>query len=231
MTWIAILCIGVALGWALELLIDFLFWGRRNRRLEAQLTACRSDAQVLEQTLGEVREKVAHYELKEAEFQQCQIDLTDLTDKHNDLEVRSEQISSELQSSQQRIGELDQHSSELKAEYDRLHHTLEDVDQWVETSMRRRIWDGVSTRGGLNRTKEKSVAFVRSMAANATEKMSETAAKVKGGMSTGKALIGRRIDPAGPVRWLKAAYCKTTGLYHSIFKRGTAPRSCSFSNE
>ena len=128
MTWIAILCIGVALGWALEFLIDIVFWGRRNRRLEARLRTCRSDVQALEQTLGEVREEVAHYRRKETEFQQCQIDLTDLTDQHKDLEDRAEQISLELQSSRQRIGELDQHSSELKAAYDQLHHTLEDVD-------------------------------------------------------------------------------------------------------
>ncbi len=231
MTWIAILCIGVALGWALEFLIDILFWGRRNRRLEGQLGKCRSDFQALEQTLAEVRDEVAHYRLKEAEFQQCQIDLTDLTDKHKDLEGRTEQISLELQSSQQRVGELDQHSSELKAAYDQLHHTLEDVDQWVESSMRRRVWDAVSKRGGLNRTKEKSVAFARSMAANATGKMSETAGKVKGSMSTAKAQIGRKIDHSRPVRWLRKAYCEASVLYHSVFKRGTVPRSCSYNSK
>ncbi len=231
MTWIAILCIGVALGWALELLVDFVFWGRRNRRLEAQLGACRSDVQALEQRLGEIREEVAYYQLKEAEFQQCQIDLTDLADKHKDLEIRTEQISSELQSSQQRIGELDQHSSELKAEYDVLHHTLEDVDQWVESSMRRRVWDAVSTRGGLDRAKERSVVFARSVAANATGKMNETAGKVKGRMSTAKAKIGRKIDHSRPVRWLKQTYCAATGLFHSVFKRGTAPRSCSYNSK
>lgn len=231
MTWIAILCIGVALGWALELVIDMVFWGRRNRRLEAQLGACRSDVQSLEETLGEVREEVAHYRLKEAEFQKCQVDLSDLTGKHQDLEVRTEQISLELQSSQQRIGELDQHSSELKAEYDQLHHTLEDVDQWVESKMRRRIWDAVSTRGGLNRTKERSVAFARSMATNATEKMSETAGKMKGRVSTAKLNIGRKIDHSRPVRWLKQTYCVATGLFHSVFKRGTAPRSCSYNSK
>ena len=228
MTWIAILCIGVALGWALEFLIDIVFWGRRNRRLGAQLGACRSDVQALEQTLGEVRGEVAHYRLKEAEFQQCQFDLTDLTDKHKNLEVRTGQITLELQSSQQRIGELDRHSSELKAEYDQLHHTLEDVDQWVESSMRRRIWDAVSTRGGLNRTKERSVALARSMAANATGKMSQTAGKVKGSMSTAKAQIGRKVDHSRPVRWLKKTYCEASALYHSVFKRGTEPRSCSY---
>ncbi len=231
MTWIAILCIGVALGWALELLVDFVFWGRRNRRLEAQLGACRSDVQALEQRLGEIREEVAYYQLKEAEFQQCQIDLTDLADKHKDLEIRTEQISSELQSSQQRIGELDQHSSELKAEYDVLHHTLEDVDQWVESSMRRRIWDAVSTRRGFNRTKERSVAFARSITANAAEKMSETAGKVKGSMSTAGAQIGRKIDHSRPVRWLKGTYCKATGLYNAVTKRGTVSRSCSYDSK
>ncbi len=231
MTWIVILCIGVALGWALELVVDFVFWGRRNRRLEAQLGRCRSDVQAVEQTLSEVREEVAHYQLKEAEFQQCQINLTDLESKHKDLEVRTEQISSELQSSQLRIGELDQHSSEMRAEYDELHHTLEDVDQWVESSMRRRIWDAVSTRGGFNRTRERSVAIARSITVNATEKMSETAGKVKGRMSTARAQIGRKIDHSRPVRWLKGTYCKATGLYHAVTKRGTVSRSCSYDSK
>ena len=231
MTWIAILCIGVALGWALEFLLDIAFWGRRNRRLESQLSSCRSDRQRIELKLNQAQEVVAKYRLKEAEFEQCQYDLTDLSGRHNDLEVRAEKISLELRSSRERVGRLDRHHSKLKAEYDDLHDTLEDVDQWVESSMRRRIWDKVSLKSGIDRTKERSAAYARSMATSAAEKMREAAGSISGSMSTAKTHIGREIDHSRPVRWLKHTYCNVWALTNSIFKRGKMPSTCSHNSK
>ena len=232
MNWIVVLTIGLALGWVLELVIDLVFWGRRNRRLNAQLNTCRSEYGLSKQALNEANEVVAHYQIKESEFQKCRNEMTDLRSRNEDLALRAETMSQELRTSHQRVSELDRRASQLSDERDQLLETLEDLGRLMESSMHRRVRDDASRQSGiLQRSKKKSAAYARGVAATAAGRMSDAAEKVSGRLSTAKARIGGKIGHSQPVHWLKRTHCWAWGVICSVFKTATMPSSCAYDSK
>ena len=132
-----------------------------------------------------------------------------------------------LNSSQNYVDQLTTQASELKTECDQLHHTLEEVDQWIATRMRRRIWESAPWKSNLNRSKERSVAYARSLSANATSKISRAAGNFSGSVSTAKSQMGLRLQQSRPMRLLNRSYCTMLGLIGMINKKGNAPQSCA----
>lgn len=227
MSWIAFLFIGLALGWVLELLFDWRFWGRRNRSLSAKLNACRSDFQASENKLGEAQAIASQSLTKENEYIECRYDLADQIDKKYNLEMLTEEMSHSLDTSQKRVDQLSAQVAVLRAERDQLHNALEAVNQWVETSMRRRIWDTASWQQGLSRSKDRSVAFTRSIAATAASKIGRAAGRLSGSVSTVKGQNGGTLDQSRPKRLLYRIYCTVWALIGRVSKKATMPQSCS----
>lgn len=230
MTWVAILVIGVALGWAAELLLDFWYWGRRNRRLQDQLGDCQSKSMAFQLQLKEAQTVVAHYQEKEAAFEKCQVDLADLAGRHKEMAAQAEQMSHNMHAFQDRIGELDQAAELLKAENQNLYDTLEDVDHWVESSMRRNIWDTTSLKSHMLQTKARSKAYAYKMISKTKAHIGQRVETMNGSMAAARVDMGRKISHTAPVRWLRQFYCRAWAVYGSVFKKGTMPAACTFND-
>lgn len=231
MTWVAILVIGVALGWAAELLLDIWYWGRRNRRLQAQLGDCQSKSMAFQLQLKEAQTAVAHYQQKEAAFEKCQVDLADLAGRHKDIEAQAEQMSHTLDAFQDRIGELDKRAQSLQVENENLYDTLEGVDQWVESSMRAKIWDTTSLKSQIIQSKAQSKAYAHKLISETKANIGQRFEKINGSVSTARADMGRKIQQAKPVRWVKRIYCRAWGVYGSFVKKGSLPASCALTEK
>ncbi|BBO71659.1 hypothetical protein DSCA_55890 [Desulfosarcina alkanivorans] len=224
---IAVFFIGLASGWVLEFLFDWWFWGRRNRSLAAQLDTCRLNVRASQKKAVEAQAMVAQHLEKEDECRKCQYDLIDQIDKQNHLERISEKLSSELKASRQRIGRLNRQITELRAERDHLGDTLETVNQWVETSMRRRVWDTASWQDRIRRSSRRPVAYTRSLAATAASPIARAAEQFSGGVSSVKMQFGRGRHLSWPGRLLNRGYCALRELVGMVNKKAPLPGSCS----
>jgi len=170
---------------------------------------------------------VSQFIMKEDEYRKCQYDLVDQIDKHDNLETLSAGMSISLKTSQRRVDQLSTQIEALKADRAHLSDNLEALNQWVETHRRRSIRDTVSWHGGLSRTKARSVAYTRSIAATATSQIDRAAGQLGNRLSTVKRRIDRTLHQSRPGRLLNKSYCIVWKLIGMVYKKAATPQSCS----
>ncbi len=185
MDWIALLLIGLALGWALELILDVLYWGPKNRVLSDNLMICNDKLKSSQRIAASLKADVAT--------------------------LNDQMIS------------LNQQVASLKAERDQISNSLEEVDQWVETSMRQHLFDADMPENKQNRDDKQMPSVARNTINIAKSHLDRTAGQLKGMVSTAR----EKLRQPQLTSWWKKSYCTVWTWMGAIRKNAHAPQDCS----